>query len=155
MSSPLRLVILYDARRNVYPVCDHNLTPEEAEKEIADWRGQPLASALVMDQSERHATPNPQACGACRHTVEDASGLNPKPQFKRMVLEMVIKKQQGPAPAEAGTGRKPWKKKSPIEVVIVQIDRVREGVAKREEDLKAARRELQKLDEAKKLLEAK
>jgi len=59
---------------------------------------------------------------------------------------------QGKLPA---TGRKPWKKKTPVEVVLDQIERVREDVAKREEELKAARRELQKLEEAKKLLEAK
>jgi hypothetical protein len=59
---------------------------------------------------------------------------------------------QGKLPA---TGRKPWKKRTPIEVVLDQIERVRDDVAKREEDLKAARRELQKLEEAKKLLESK
>ena len=59
---------------------------------------------------------------------------------------------QGKLPA---TGRKPWKKKTPVEVVLDQIERVREAVAEREEELKAARRELQKLEEAKKLLEAK
>jgi hypothetical protein len=53
------------------------------------------------------------------------------------------------------TGRKPWKKRTPIEVVLDQIERVRDDVAQREEELKAARRELQKLEEAKKLLEAK
>jgi len=59
---------------------------------------------------------------------------------------------QGKLPA---TARKPWKKKTPVEVVLDQIERVREAVAEREEELKAARRELQKLEEAKKLLEAK
>jgi hypothetical protein len=59
---------------------------------------------------------------------------------------------QGQLPA---SGRKPWKKRSPVEVVLDQIERVRDDVAKREEELKAARRELQKLEEAKKLLEAK
>jgi hypothetical protein len=55
----------------------------------------------------------------------------------------------------ATSGRKPWKKRTPIEVVLDQIERVRDGVTKREEELKAARRELQKLEEAKKLLESK
>jgi hypothetical protein len=59
---------------------------------------------------------------------------------------------QGKLPA---TGRKPWKKRTPVEIVLDQIERVRDDVAKREEELKATRRELQKLEEAKKLLEAK
>src|SRR5437660_8460908 len=50
--------------------------------------------------------------------------------------------------------RKPWKKKTPVEVVLDQINRVREDVAKREEELKVARRQLQKLEDARKLLES-
>jgi len=69
---------------------------------------------------------------------------------------MTAQKQAEPAQAKLPTtGRKPWKKKTPIEVVLDQIERVREDVAKREEELKFARRELQKLEEAKKLLESK
>jgi hypothetical protein len=51
------------------------------------------------------------------------------------------------------TGRKPWKKKTPVEVVLDQIDRLREGLAAKEEELKQARRQLQKLEEVKKILE--
>jgi predicted patatin/cPLA2 family phospholipase len=51
-------------------------------------------------------------------------------------------------------GRKPWKKKTPVEVVLNQIDRLREGVAAKEEELKQTRRQLQKLEEVKKILEA-
>ena len=49
--------------------------------------------------------------------------------------------------------RKPWKKKTPAEVVLDQISRVRADVAKKEEELKEARRQLQKLEEARKVLE--
>lgn len=59
---------------------------------------------------------------------------------------------QGKPPTQSE--RKPWKKRTPIEVVLDQIDRVRDDVAKREEELKRARRELQKLEEARKLLES-
>ena len=52
------------------------------------------------------------------------------------------------------TGRKPWKKKTPVEVVLSQIDRLREGVAQREEELKQTKRQLQKLEEVRKILEA-
>lgn len=59
-----------------------------------------------------------------------------------------------PAQVKLPAGRKPWKKRTPIEVVLDQIERVREDVAKQEEALKRARRELQKLEEARKLLES-
>lgn len=52
------------------------------------------------------------------------------------------------------SGRKPWKKKSPVEVFIGQIDRLREEVQKKEEELKQAKRQLQKLEEARKVLES-
>lgn len=68
---------------------------------------------------------------------------------------MTAEKRKEAAPAESSTGRKPWKKKSPVEVVLAQIEKVREDVAEQEEKLKISRRELQKLEEAKKLLESK
>ena len=52
------------------------------------------------------------------------------------------------------TARKPWKKKTPVEVVLDQINRLRDDVMAKEEELKQARRQLQKLEEAKKVLEA-
>ena len=61
------------------------------------------------------------------------------------------------APRSAAAGqsdRKPWKKKTSVEVVIDQIEREKNGVAKLEEELKHARRQLQKLEEARKLLES-
>jgi hypothetical protein len=153
--SKLKLVILYDARRNSYTVCDHNLTPSVAEKQVAEWRRKSLF-ALVVNQRAPHEIPDPQECQACRTAVEDTSGLKPKPQFERMVMDMTPQKQKTPPPPpEATSGRKPWKKKTPVEVVLAQIERVREDVGRREEDLKAARRELQKLEEAQRLLESK
>jgi hypothetical protein len=50
--------------------------------------------------------------------------------------------------------RKPWKKKTPVEVVLDQINKVREGVAEKEEELKQAKKQLQKLEEARNLLES-
>jgi hypothetical protein len=50
--------------------------------------------------------------------------------------------------------RKPWKKKTPVEVVMDQITRLREDVTRREEELKQATRQMQKLDEVLKLLES-
>lgn len=59
--------------------------------------------------------------------------------------------QQRPVASQAG--RKPWKKKTPVEVVLDQINRVRDEVAAKEEELKQAKRQLQKLEEARKVLE--
>jgi len=50
--------------------------------------------------------------------------------------------------------RKPWKKKTPVDVVLDQINRLRDDVLEKEEELKLAKRQLQKLEEAKKVLEA-
>lgn len=50
--------------------------------------------------------------------------------------------------------RKPWKKKTPTEVVLEQIDRLRDDVAKKEEELKQAKKQLQKLEEVRKVLES-
>ena len=55
-------------------------------------------------------------------------------------------------PAQAA--RKPWKKKTPVDVVLDQINRLRDDVANQEEELKQAKRQLQKLEEARKVLEA-
>jgi hypothetical protein len=52
------------------------------------------------------------------------------------------------------TSRKPWKKKSPVDVVLDQINRLRDDVTAKEEELKHAKRQLQKLEEARKVLEA-
>jgi hypothetical protein len=50
--------------------------------------------------------------------------------------------------------RKPWKKKTPIDVVLDQINRLQEDVRTQEEELKQAKRQLQKLEEVRKVLEA-
>jgi hypothetical protein len=72
---------------------------------------------------------------------------------------MATKKQAAPGPtlpetAAASTGRKPWKKKTPVEVVVDQINKLRDEVAKDEETLKNKRRQLQKMEEARKIFES-
>jgi hypothetical protein len=59
-----------------------------------------------------------------------------------------------PGSAPATSGRKAWVKKSPVQVVLAQIDRLKADVAKDEEALKDKRRQLTKLEEARKLLES-
>jgi hypothetical protein len=82
MPSTLKLVILYDARRNAYTVCDHNLTIEEAKRQVTEWR-QKLLNALTVDQRSKHKTLDPQVCKTCRRDVSCASGRTPKPRFQR------------------------------------------------------------------------
>ena len=59
-----------------------------------------------------------------------------------------------PSQSAATSGRKPWKKKTPFDVVLEQIHRLREDVAQKEEEFKLAKRQLEKLEEVKKVLEA-
>ncbi|MFL6388933.1 MAG: hypothetical protein ACJ71U_15740 [Terriglobales bacterium] len=56
--------------------------------------------------------------------------------------------------AQVKSGRKPWVKKTPVEVVLEQIAKQEERVARMREELKKEERELQKLQQAKKVLEA-
>ena len=61
------------------------------------------------------------------------------------------------SPKPAGEGkseRKPWKKKTPVDVVLDQINKLRDEVAEQEEALKQAKRQLLKLEEVRKVLEA-
>jgi hypothetical protein len=58
-------------------------------------------------------------------------------------------------PAEISTTRKPWIKKTPIEVFLEQIEKQEEKVADLRKALAAEERGLAKLQEARKVLEAK
>ena len=58
-----------------------------------------------------------------------------------------------PAPAQKPEGRKPWKKKTPVEVVLEQADKLKAEIAELEEELKAKRRQLEKFEQARKLFE--
>jgi hypothetical protein len=57
------------------------------------------------------------------------------------------------APAAGGRARTPWRKKTPVEVVFEQTDRLRTTIADREQELKDMRRQLQKFEEARKIFE--
>ena len=66
-----------------------------------------------------------------------------------------------PRPSVANTAattttrqRKPWVKRTPIEVIIDQIEKVRDDVARKEEELKQSKKQLQKLEEVQKSLES-
>jgi hypothetical protein len=68
---------------------------------------------------------------------------------------MVAKKQtSGDSTGNTGSSRKPWKKKTPVEVVLEQADKLRSQIAEKEQELKDLRKQLQKFEEARKLFEA-
>lgn len=62
--------------------------------------------------------------------------------------------RQTTAPLSSASTRKAWKKKTPAEVVLDQINKVRDDVTLKENELKEAKRQLQKLEEARKVLES-
>lgn len=63
-----------------------------------------------------------------------------------------------PKPSEsakaAASGRKPWKKKSPVEVVLDQADKLKREIAEAEDDIKAKRKQLEKFEQARKIFES-
>ena len=67
---------------------------------------------------------------------------------------MPIQKTPDPKAQPAKPERKPWKKKSPVEIVLEQADKLKAEIAELEEDLKAKRKQLQKFEEARKLFES-
>ena len=54
----------------------------------------------------------------------------------------------------ASSGRKPWKKRTPVDVVRDQIERLRKDVELKDAELALSKRQLQKLEEAVKVLDA-
>ncbi len=58
-----------------------------------------------------------------------------------------------PSSQPKAEARKPWKKKTPVEVVLEQAEKLKAEIAEAEEELKAKKRQLQKFEEAKKLFE--
>lgn len=71
---------------------------------------------------------------------------------------MPLPKPTDPKAAAPHPGAKPerkaWKKKTPVEVVLEQADKLRAEIAETEEELKAKRKQLQKFEEARKIFEA-
>lgn len=64
------------------------------------------------------------------------------------------KQSQTASAKDFSSGRKPWKKRSPVEVVLEQADKLKAEIAQTEEDLKAKRKQLAKFEEARKIFES-
>jgi hypothetical protein len=61
--------------------------------------------------------------------------------------------ERSTATSASSVGRKPWRKKTPVEVVLQQSDLLRAQITTKEQELKDLRRQLQKFDEARKIFE--
>jgi hypothetical protein len=62
---------------------------------------------------------------------------------------------QGGAAGDSGTKRKPWIKKSPVEIILEQVAKQEEKVAAMRKELTKEEGELKKMQDATKLLQAK
>ena len=56
-------------------------------------------------------------------------------------------------PAAVASARKPWKKKTPVEVVLEQADKLKGEIADLEQEIQLKRKQLQKFEEARKIFE--
>ena len=60
-----------------------------------------------------------------------------------------------PAAQAADRSRKPWKKKTPVQILLDQVDKLREEIKDDEEVLQQKKEQLKKFEEASKLFEEK
>ena len=67
---------------------------------------------------------------------------------------MPVKKPTDLKATPAKPERRPWKKKTPVEVVLAEGDKLKAEIAEMDEVLKKKRRQLQKFEEARKLFES-
>lgn len=59
-----------------------------------------------------------------------------------------------PDPKTSSSSRKPWKKRTPAEVVLAEETKLEEEIADMESELATKKRQLQKFAEARKIFEA-
>jgi hypothetical protein len=85
--------------------------------------------------------------------VEKKTGTSAKPQTGQPPSSSASEQPRASEPG-AKEGRKPWIKKTPVEVVLEQIGKQESRVNELREELKQEERELQKLQQAKKILES-
>jgi hypothetical protein len=78
----------------------------------------------------------------------------PKPQPSAAQAAATTSAKSGAATAPSTSNRKPWIKKTPVEVVLEQLNKQEERVAEMRKELAREERELAKLTQARKVLEA-
>jgi hypothetical protein len=64
----LKLVMLFDWRRQIYCICSHNLSPEDASAEVTELRRNGLP-AFTVDQRSRHLQDDAEECAVCHADV--------------------------------------------------------------------------------------
>lgn len=60
-----------------------------------------------------------------------------------------------PATSTGDRSRKPWKKKTPVQILLDQVDKLREEIKGDEEELQQKKEQLKKFEEASKLFAEK
>lgn len=82
---PLKAIVIYDPNSNEYSISAHNQDAKEAHRVIKDWNTHPLAGCLLilLNQTERHRTDDPQACRTCRDAAAQSEALYPQARFVR------------------------------------------------------------------------
>jgi hypothetical protein len=81
--------------------------------------------------------------------------MNPqKPQPSAAPAAATATAKSDPATATSNSSRKAWVKKTPVEVVLEQLDKQEQRVAEMRKELAREERELAKLQQARKVLEA-
>lgn len=78
-TSGLKLVMLFDRRKQTCAVCSHNLDAEDASQEVSELRRDGLP-AFTVDQGSRHSEADPDECPACRADIRQS--INPLPAFE-------------------------------------------------------------------------
>jgi hypothetical protein len=61
----LKMVLLFNPRRESCCICYHNLSPEDARQELDELRDEGLF-AFTVHQSSHHPADDPDDCTACR-----------------------------------------------------------------------------------------
>jgi hypothetical protein len=60
----LKLVMLFDRRKQIYRICSHNLLPEDASAEVAELRRDGIV-AFMVDQRSCHFQHDAEKCETC------------------------------------------------------------------------------------------
>jgi len=80
--------------------------------------------------------------------------MPPKKQVPPAPTRQAPATEREPTTNASSAGRKPWIKRTPVEVVLEQIGKQEQRVAEMREDLAKEERELKKLQQAKTVLES-
>ena len=78
----LRLVMLFDWRKQIYCICSHNLPPEDASAEVTELRQNGLP-AFSVDQCFRHLQDDAEECEECLGDVRCADAPPARERRKR------------------------------------------------------------------------